>query len=129
MSILTNLFKQNIEEIQACVGEIDLIKRDPKYFIYERFSKLKNEVDLRNETTITPESGRRYIEVIEEIESAERKCEDKINDIACISSSQEEDDLKNLNSLIKNFETLELGMYLCIFICCIFIYKNSVILI
>ena len=102
--------EREINDLREYLGQIDLVKRDPKYFIYEHFSKLKHEVDLRKET-IALELENRYAKVIDEIEKAESKCQKMITEnLGNSTPALGEGALReNFDELIRKFEALEIG--------------------
>jgi len=106
----------NINEIKEIFCQIDLIKRDPRFFIYDHFSVLKNKVDLRREI-ISAEGDpdydleKTYINLIEQVEEAEKTCEENLSSFEVISTSlvDEEKALKQrLEILTESLDSLSL---------------------
>ncbi len=122
MSTMTNptekrgVCETNINEIKEIFCQIDLIKRDPRFFIYDHFSVLKNKVDLRREI-ISAEGDpnydleKTYINLIEQVEEAEKTCEENLSSFEVISTSlvDEEKALKQrLDILTESLDSLSL---------------------
>ncbi len=83
-----------INKIKEIFREIDLIKRDPRFFIYEHFSVVKNKVDLRKEILSTQgnieyDLENRYLSVIQEVEKSESDCENNLSSIQLLNNSKD----------------------------------------
>ncbi len=47
-----NQSKKKIEDLNNCFREIELLNKDPEYYIYDYFNELKRQVDLKREFLI-----------------------------------------------------------------------------
>jgi len=106
--------KTELNQIKEILSQIDLIKRDPRFFIYEHFSVLKNKVDLRREILASEgnpgyDLDKRYFSVIEAVEEAEKSCEENLSnaEVAAKSLVDEETTLKQrFEMLLESFDRL-----------------------
>ncbi len=108
-----------INEIKEIFSQIDLIKRDPRFFIYDHLSVLKNKVDLRREILSAEgdpdyDLEKTYINLIEQVEEAEKTCEENLSSFEVISTClvDEEKALKQrFEMLTESLDSLSLDSF------------------
>jgi hypothetical protein len=94
--------KKLIDEAKETAAKLDMISKDPEFYIYEQFQEIKNKVDLRREE-LKAQIDQYSDELIRSIESTRIYCISLLNQIN--NHANELESYKNqLYQLVTSFD-------------------------
>ena len=102
--------KKAIDEIATLNSYVDSILQDPKNFIYEYFSELKNKVDLKKES-LSADLNNWYEKIIDEINQAQSRCEEESSkNLGIFRGLNKDISIEDNKNLVKLFESFEISI-------------------
>ena len=107
--------KKAIDEIATLNSYVDSILQDPKNFIYEYFSELKNKVDLKKES-LSADLNNWYEKIIKDVIQAESNCGKKLSsNLTLIQGFNKDVSRNDYTKLVKQFKNFEISIHFCLF--------------
>ena len=99
--------KKEINDVKMKMQKIEALEKDPEYFIFEYFEKLKRQVDLRRET-LKLKLDNCSDEIMQSIENTKENCIKMSKETKRLNSEIEKSK-EELNKLIDIFDTFEIS--------------------